>query len=89
VAGFKPALAIPKEQNIQHYTIGEWVDFGRGLLTGTRSAETHEHAATCKACGELASYTARLAGVCRAMPSEEAPAGFAQRAYAIFQDSRK
>ena len=34
MAGCKPALAIPKEQDIQHFTTAEWVDLVRGLVDG-------------------------------------------------------
>jgi hypothetical protein len=89
VPGFKPALAMPPgRQDIQHFSIAEWVDFSRGLVTGDQAAAMQEHSAKCKRCRELADYCSKLARVCSEMSGSDAPDDVVRRAYAIFRDSR-
>ena len=85
--GFKPALSPSSgEQDIQHYTIAEWVDFGRGLPNGTDFDAMRAHAARCESCRKLADYCSKLARVCQDISNAQAPDDVVRRAYAIFSD---
>lgn len=87
--GFKPALAVPKEQDIQHFTIAEWVDLSRGLLNGATAGAMQAHAASCETCRELTDYCAKLARVCSGIAGGEAPGEAVRRAYTIFSDAKR
>src|ERR1043165_3829884 len=89
VPGSKPALAVPKEKDIQHFTIAEWVDLSRGLLNGATAAAMQTHAASCEACRELTDYCAKLARISSGMAAEEPPEEAVHRAYAIFSGAKR
>jgi hypothetical protein len=71
---------------MKHFGIVQWVDFTRGVISGSEAERMREHLSTgCRDCAELEEFCNRLAGICRTLTTEKVPEHAVQQARSIFQ----
>ena len=67
------------------YTIGQWIDFARGIVPESEAYRMREHlAGGCASCQELAAFCDSLARACRGAAEHTVPEAAVRRARAIF-----
>jgi hypothetical protein len=69
-----------------HFDIGAWVDYARGLGSSARRADIERHLAFgCDACAKLAGFFKKLSEAGPRLLEDEAPQEWSQKAEQIFQ----
>jgi hypothetical protein len=80
---------VERPATMKHFALEEWVDFVRGLVTGSARAEMAAHLATgCARCTRATEMLGRTARVMAADAQVDVPEAAVRRARAIFTPKR-